>query len=409
MKYVKNYTCTICQKEFDSHENLYTCPSCGEKGILDVAYDYGRLKKVMTKSFFSNNKDYSMWRYKDVMSIKDDQLSKTLQVGWTPLYQSNQLAKKIGLNKLMIKDEGLNPTASLKDRASAVAVIKALEEGVDTISCSSTGNAASSLAGNAARLGLSTVIFVPERAPQGKLVQLLIYGSKVISVRGDYRATFELSKQAIEHWGWYNRNAAINPHLVEGKKTVALEIAEQLDWQIPDWVAVSVGDGCTIGGVYKGFFDLLQIGIIDRIPRLLGVQAEGCSPFYKAFIRESPLEPEEENTIADSISVGVPRNPVKALNAVKESEGTWITVTDKAILEAMQTLGATEGIFGEPAGIAGLAGVIKAIHSGIIKSDESVCIIVTGNGLKDVKNAMAATGKPLAIEPDIEVLKKLMI
>lgn len=408
MKYVKNYMCTICGREYDISEKIYTCPACGDKGILDVQYDYDGLKKVMTSSYFDNNRDYSMWRYKDVMSVKENNLSETLRVGWTPLYRSNRLADKIGVKELFIKDEGLNPTASLKDRASAVAVVKAMEEGFNTISCSSTGNAASSLAGNAARLGLSTVIFVPERAPQGKLAQLLIYGAKVISVKGDYRETFELSKKAIEHWGWYNRNAAINPHMVEGKKTVALEIAEQLKWQVTDWVAVSVGDGCTIAGAYKGFYDLFSVGLIDRIPRLLGVQAEGCCPFYTAFIEDKPLRPTQENTIADSISVGVPRNPIKGVNAVRRSEGIWITVSDEAILEAMKILGTYEGIFGEPAGVAGLAGVIKATHDGIIKGDESVSIIVTGNGLKDVKNALVAAGKPIVSEPNIEELKKHM-
>lgn len=349
-----------------------------------------------------------MWRYSDVMSVDPEYIKGTLKVGWTPLYEANRLGDIVGVKSLMIKDEGLNPTASLKDRASAVAVVKAMEEGYDTIACSSTGNAASSLAGNAARLGLSTVIFVPERAPQGKLAQLLIYGAKVISVKGDYRATFELSKAAIDHWGWYNRNAAINPHLVEGKKTVALEIAEQMNWQVPDWVVVSVGDGCTIGGAYKGFYDLYSLGLIDRIPKILGVQAEGCCPFYTAYTSNEPLKPTEENTLADSISVGIPRNPVKGLNAVKHSNGTWITVTDEAILEAMKTLGSSEGIFGEPAGVTGLAGLMKAVKEGIVKSDETVAMIVTGNGLKDVKNALQAAGEPIKCEPDIEALKPYM-
>ena len=257
-------------------------------------------------------------------------------------------------------------------------------------------------------MGLSTVIFVPERAPQGKLAQLLIYGARVISVKGDYKETFELSKEAIEYYGWYNRNAAINSHLVEGKKTVAMEIAEQLGWKVPDWVVVSVGDGCTIGGVYKGFYDLFQIGFIDHIPKILGVQAEGCCPFYNSYIQGKPLQPTKENTIADSISVGVPRNPVKAINAVEKSNGTWITVSDKAILDSMKLLGSTEGIFGEPAGVAGLAGLIKAIDENIISYNESVSIIITGNGLKDVKNALIAAGKPILCEPDINLLKEYL-
>lgn len=409
MKYVRNYRCTVCGETFDREEKILTCPVCGDKGILDVEYDYEALKGVLTRDFFEANDDYTMWRYRDVMSVDDSFIKGTLRVGWTPLYEANRLGDVVGVKSLMIKDEGLNPTASLKDRASAVAVVKAMEEGYDTVACSSTGNAASSLAGNAARVGLSTVIFVPERAPQGKLAQLLIYGAKVISVQGDYRDTFELSKAAIDHWGWYNRNAAINPHLVEGKKTVALEIAEQMNWQVPDWVVVSVGDGCTIGGVYKGFYDCYMLGLIDRIPKILGVQAEGCCPFYTAYLSDEPLKPTEENTLADSISVGIPRNPVKGLNAVKASGGTWITVTDEAILEAMKTLGSSEGIFGEPAGVTGLAGLNKAVQEGIVIPDESVAMIVTGNGLKDVKNALQAAGEPIKCKPDIEALKPYMV
>lgn len=204
--------------------------------------------------------------------------SASLRVGWTPLYRSLRLGDELGLKALYVKDDGLNPTASLKDRASAVAVAKALELGYDTISCSSTGNAASSCAGNAARVGLKTVIFVPERAPQGKLAQMLVFGAQVVSVIGDYRETFNLSKAAIDKYGWYNRNAGINPVMAEGKKTVSFEIAEQLNFAPTDWVAVSVGDGCTIGGVYLGFRDLFALGMIDRIPKILGVQSTGCSP-----------------------------------------------------------------------------------------------------------------------------------
>lgn len=408
MEFVSYYECTLCHEKYDKSSPYLTCPKCGEKGILDVCYDYEAIKKVFTKESLKKNHDATMWRYRPLMSVANRDFSSTLKVGGTPLYQSNGLSKKLNIKNLYIKDEGLNPTASLKDRASAVAVIKALELGMDTISCSSTGNAASSLAGNAARMGLKTVIFVPKRAPKGKLAQLLIYGSTVISVDGNYNDTFELSKEAIDRFGWYNRNAAINPHLVEGKKTVAFEIAEQLEFEVPDWVVVSVGDGCTIAGVYKGFYDLYKIGFIEKIPKLLGVQAEGCAPLYKAFITNQPFEPAEENTIADSISVGVPRNPIKALNGVKASKGTFITVSDEAILDAMRVLGREEGIFGEPAGVTSLAGLMAALNEGIIKPSEKICVIVTGNGLKDVANALVASGEPISCPPEMGRLTKLL-
>lgn len=401
MKYVKNYECTICHQVYPKDSDLLTCPSCGEKGILSINYDYDALRTVLTKDYFKNNDDYTMWRYLPMMSVRQTNLVDTLKIGWTPLYHSNRLHKIIGLDSLYIKDEGLNPTASLKDRASGVAVMKALEGNHDIISCSSTGNAASSLAGNAARMGLKTVIFVPKRAPLGKLSQLMIYGSNVISVDGDYKDTFNLSKMAIDHFGWYNRNAAINPHLIEGKKTVALEIAEQLDFKPTDWVVVTVGDGCTIGGVYKGFKELKCLGLITEIPKILGVQSSGCAPFYEAHVNNLPLAESEENTIADSIAVGIPRNPLKAQRAVLESNGSWMTCSDEEILGAMKLLGKAEGIFGEPAAVAGLAGLINAISKGLIKQAESVTLIVTGNGLKDTANALKTVGKPVLLKPNL--------
>ncbi|MBN2882423.1 MAG: threonine synthase [Clostridia bacterium] len=408
MIHIEGFQCTLCNREYEAGERLFTCPSCGEKGILEIKFDYSQIKKVMNRSYFERNKDYSMFRYSPLISVDTTDSSRYLKVGWTPLYKANRIGRHTGLSDLYFKDDGINPTASLKDRASAVAVAGAIETGNEIIACSSTGNAASSLAGNAARMGLKTVIFVPERAPEGKLAQLLLFGARVIVVRGDYSDAFDLSKKAIEKWGWYNRNAAINPHLVEGKKTVALEIAEQMNWKVPDWVAVSVGDGCTVAGVYKGFYDLLQLGITDRIPRILGVQSDGCSPFVTAAVNKEPLKIAEENTIADSISVGIPRNPVKALNAVEKSNGQWVAVSDQHILKVMALLGSEEGIFAEPAGATGYAGVEAAIEMGIIKPGESVCAIVTGNGLKDVKNVMKASGKPMFMEPDIKELEKYM-
>ena len=404
MNYIKGYRCTLCEKFFPYGEVDLTCPVCGEKGILDVEYDYDVLKKVLTKDYFKNNHDYSMWRYAPLMGIKDDHIHEMLRIGWTPLVKSCNLAKELGLKELYIKDDGLNPSGSSKDRASGVAVLKAIEAGAKVISCSSTGNAASSCACHAAHMGLPAVIFVPKRAPIGKLTQISLYGATLVVVDGDYKAAFRLSKEAIDKYGWYNRNAAINPFMVEGKKTVSLEIAEQLNFKPTDWVVVSVGDGCTIGGVYKGFNELFKLGFIERIPKILGVQSTGCEPFVVASKNHEPLKECEENTIADSIAVGIPRNPIKALRAVEYSQGAWISVPDTEIIEAMSLLGRKEGIFGEPAGVAGLAGLRKAIKDGIISKDESVTVIVTGNGLKDPNNAQKAISKPELMEPSIEKL-----
>ena len=363
------------------------------------------IRENFTPDDISSSDNYTMWRYRPFLPVEEDTVQPPLRVGWSPLYEEPRMAEKLGIRKFWLKDDGLNPTASLKDRASSMGVAKAIEAGYDTIACSSTGNAASSLAGNAAAAGLKTYIFVPERAPIGKVAQLLIFGANVVSVKGNYEETFELSKAAIDEYGWYNRNAAINCYLMEGKKTVALEIAEQLGWEVPDYVALSVGDGCTIGGVWKGFRDLYQAGMIDRLPRIISVQASGCCPINTA-AAAGTMEwiPQEENTLADSIAVGVPRNPVKALRAIQESNGVVVNVSDEEIMEAMRLLGRHAGVFAEPAGAAGTAGVKKAIETGLIERDASVVTIVTGNGLKDVNNAIRAAGEPMSIKPDMEAL-----
>ncbi len=401
MKYVLGAKCVKCGREYAAVPDLTTC-ACG--GILDIQYDYAAIRRDCSPRDLEGNPDRSMWRYRPFLPVEETTAPPPLRVGWSPLYKADRLAGELGLKTLYIKDDGLNPTASLKDRASAMAVAKAKEAGADTIACSSTGNAASSLAGNAAAAGFATYIFVPSRAPKGKVAQLRIFGATVISVDGSYEDTFELSKAAIDKWGWYNRNAAINPYLSEGKKTVTLEIMEQLGWQVPDYIALSVGDGCTIAGAWKGLKDLYAAGFIEKLPRLIAVQAEGCCPLNRAIQTGQPWQPMEENTLADSIAVGVPRNPDKALNAIRESEGVAVNVSDEEILAAMRLLGRTQGVFGEPAGVTGTAGVKKALELGLIPPDSTVVSIVTGNGLKDVANGIKAAGEPMLVRPDMEAL-----
>ena len=401
MKYVLGAKCTRCGAEYEALPTITTC-KCG--GILDIQYSYSAIRDHFSPADLEQNHDYSMWRYRPFLPVEEDSPAPPLRVGWSPLYKADRLSKVLGLKTLYIKDDGQNPTASLKDRASAMAVVKAREAGADTIACSSTGNAASSLAGNAAAAGLSTYIFVPSRAPRGKVAQLRIFGATVISVEGSYEDTFELSRVAIDRWGWYNRNAAINPYLSEGKKTVSFELMEQLGWQVPDYVALSVGDGCTIAGVWKGLKDLYETGFIDRLPRLISVQAEGCCPLNRALQTGESWSPMEENTLADSIAVGVPRNADKALNAVRESNGIAVNVSDEEILAAMRLLGRTQGVFGEPAGVTGTAGVKKALELGLIDPDSTVVSIVTGNGLKDVANGIRAAGEPMLVRPDLDTL-----
>lgn len=402
MKQVISAVCIHCGHEVEATPTITTCPKCG--GILDIKYDYKWISAHVTRETLERRSDRTMWRFREFLPVEGTARRPRLRVGGSPLYDCQNLADRLGIRKLYVKDDGVNPTASLKDRASAMAVVKAEEARADTIACSSTGNAASSLAGNAAAAGFRTYIFVPSRAPKGKVSQLMIFGANVISVKGSYEDTFRLSAEAIDRWGWYNRNAAINPYLMEGKKTVALEIAEQLNWNMTDYVAISVGDGCTISGVWKGFTDLYAVGLIDKLPRLISVQAEGCCPLNRAIQTDTAWEPMEENTIADSIAVGVPRNPDKALRAIRESNGICVNVSDEEILAAMRLLGRTCGVFGEPAGVTGTAGVKKAVELGLIPSDATVTSVVTGNGLKDTANAIAAAGEPIAIAPDMDLL-----
>jgi len=403
MRNVTGARCTICGKVSPAGPETTVCPHCG--GILDIEYDFDYIRSCFRKQPLQERSDPTMWRYLELLPVEGPGTRPKLRVGGSPLYKADALGKELGIRELWIKDDGQNPTASLKDRASAMAVVKACEAGKTTIACSSTGNAASSLAGNAAAAGLSTFIFVPSRAPKGKVAQLMMFGATVILVEGSYEDTFRISAEAIERWGWYNRNAAINPYLMEGKKTVSLEIAEQLSFKMPDYVAVSVGDGCTIGGVWKGFKDLYQAGLIDRLPRIISVQASGCCPINTA-AAAGTMEwvPQEENTLADSIAVGVPRNPVKALRAISESNGVTVNVSDEEIMAAMRLLGKHAGVFAEPAGAAGTAGVKKAVETGLIERNASVVSIVTGNGLKDVNNAIRAAGEPMSIRPEMDAL-----
>lgn len=401
MENVKYAKCVKCGKTYEATPDLTTC-TCG--GILDIVYDYDYIKAHLTKEILAERRDNSMWRYRELLPVEKDTTNTPLRVGWTPLYEVDALARELGIKKLYVKDDGLNPTASLKDRASAMAVAKAKEAGAQVIACSSTGNAASSLAGNAAAAGLKTYIFVPSRAPKGKVAQLMTFGATVISVEGSYEETFELSKKAIDKWGWYDRNAAINPYLSEGKKTVSLEIMEQLQWKVPDYIAISVGDGCTIAGLWKGLKDLYAIGFIDRLPRLISAQAEGCHPLNRAIENDEPWYPMEEDTLADSIAVGVPRNADKALMAIRESNGLVVNVTDEEIMAAQKLLGLRCGVFGEPAGVTGTAGLKKLCEAGKIPADATVVSVVTGNGLKDVANAIKACGEPITIPGDMDCL-----
>ncbi len=398
--------CVVCGQ---THKRRvpYTCPQCGVDGILDVLYRYEEVRRRMTRRALAQ-RQYSQWRYRELLPIATQAALPALQVGWTPLFAARALARHIGLHELYLKDDGRNPTGSLKDRASAVAVVRARRQGTAIVACASTGNAASSLAGMAACFGLRCVIFVPQRTPEPKLTQLSIFGATVFRVLGGYDDAFRLSQQSCARWGWYDRNCAINPYLVEGKKTVGLEIAEQLDWKVADWIAVSVGDGCTLAGTWKAFRELRLLGLISRTPRMLGVQAAGAAPVTEAFQSGAPLRPMVPQTIADSIAVGVPRNWIKAIAAIKESGGAMINVSDDEILDAMRYQGRLTGIFAEPAAAAAIAGLKRAVAEGLIAQRASAVAVVTGNGLKDIRAAQSAVAGPCDVPADGSGVEKIL-
>ncbi|MFR1708378.1 MAG: threonine synthase [Clostridium sp.] len=404
MEKIKELVCSKCGKKVGENV-MYHCPNCGTEGTLDVTYNMDLIKENLTKEYLNNNDDESIWRYLPILPLESKEGIAPLQVGWTPLYKANRLEKILNIEKIYIKDEGRNPTASFKDRATAVGVAKAIELKKDIICAASTGNAASSLSGFAACMGINNYIFVPKSIPEAKLAQLLVFGSNVILVDGDYDTAFDFCLKAVEHFGWYNRSCAINPYLAEGKKTAAFEICEQLNFKVPDKVIMAVGDGCSISSVWKGFKEFYELDLIDKLPTMVSVQAIGSNPVnrtYRNGSRKFDYIPPE--TIADSISVGIPRNGYKALNTLEESNGIAIDVSDEEILSAITTLARQTGVFGEPAGVTSFAGLKKLVDLGKINEDETVVIIVSGSGLKDVKSAQRAVSKPELVKPDINEL-----
>jgi threonine synthase len=371
--------------------------------VLDVEFDDARARRALTRRALAA-RPRDMWRYAELLPVPAGGRRPPLHVGWTPVAETPRLADWIGIRGLRLKDEGRNPTASFKDRASAVGIARALLRRARVVACASTGNAASSLAGAAASVGLPAVIFVPEFAPEPKVAQLLVFGARVVRVKGTYDQTWELCQRACARHGWYNRNAAVNPSLVEGKKTCGLEIGEQLGAEAPDWVAVSVGDGCTFAGTWKGLREMHALGLLPRLPRMLGVQADGARPLVDAYEQGRDLQPSRAETLADSICVGHPRNWRKALRAVRESNGAMVAVPDAAILEAMREAGRRAGVFGEPAGVAALAGLRMAVERGIVGPRQRALAVVTGSGLKDVRSAIRAAGEPVTLAADDDQL-----
>lgn len=405
------YHCSLCGKEYGPDEVMYVCPQDG--GNLDVVLDYDGIRKKFRKEDVTSRTDFSMWRYLPLLPVEDPEAEGTSMgvVGWTPIYTPRRLADKLGLHKLWIKDDGRNPSASFKDRASSLLVARAREINADVIVTASTGNAGAALACMAAAVGHKAVIFAPKTAPQAKVAQLLVFGAQVILVDGNYDMAFDLSIQAAQTFGWYCRNTGYNPFTAEGKKTAAFEIWEMVmengyDSNRPLNVFVSVGDGNIISGLHKGFKDLHALGWMETMPRIFGIQSEGSAAVANAFhAGTETITPVSATTIADSISVDLPRDGVRAVRAATQTGGKYITVKDEEIIAAIAELGKV-AIFAEPAGATAYAGLCKAVKEGHIGPEDPVLVMNTGSGLKDVRAAMQAVKEAPIIEPSMAALKK---
>jgi threonine synthase len=407
------YHCSICNSEYQPTDILYTCPKCG--GNLDVELDYSLIRSKYQIEDITSRTDYSLWRYLPLLPVEDPGGFGTplRYAGWTPLYAPPALSKKLGLEQFWIKDEGRNPTASFKDRASSIVVARAREIKAEIIVTASTGNAGAALAGMSAAIGQKAIIFAPKTAPQAKIAQLLIYGAKVILVDGNYDSAFDLTIEAAQEFGWYCRNTGYNPFTAEGKKTAALEIWEQICLNQPEnshplSIFVSVGDGNIISGIHKGFKDLQALGWLKQMPRIFGIQSDKSAAIANTyFAGNETIVPIEATTLADSISVDLPRDGVRAVRAARDTGGAYITVADEEIIAGIGELG-KYGIFVEPAGSTAFAGLKKALVEKVIAPDDPVVVINTGNGLKDVRAAMMAVKEAPVIEPTMASLKKYL-
>lgn len=395
------FECNDCGKQYQADEVQYICPSCKEKntdekpplGVLKTKFDYDFLKKKHKENLAAHLIETDFF---DLMPIENKGNLPNLRIGKTPLIKLNKLGKHELIFDLYLKDDSQNPTYSFKDRASALVSAFAKEKGIQTIVAASTGNAGSSLAGICAAQEQKAVVFVPETAPKAKLTQIIMYGAQIVPVAGNYDKAFEMSIEATEKFGWYNRNTAFNPFTIEGKKTVAFELFAELGNQAPDNVFVSVGDGCIISGVYKGFEDLLELGLIDKIPTIYAVQSEKSANLADNLATDE-FTAKPATTLADSISVDIPRNFFMAKKFLRKYNGKAVKVTDTEILMSSKLLSMNSGLFAEPAGATAYAGMYKTAILGKIRKDTKNVVLLTGSGLKDLNSVQSVIEMPKSI------------
>ena len=395
------YKCFNCKKEFSSKviekEFHYLCPSCGNagknkplEGVFTVEYDYNELKKKLSREDFLKLTPGKFWLYPDLWPINFQNFSND-QLIKLALPSDQLLEYNSGKREFWILDDTRNPTLSYKDRASSLVALKALQLGINKIAAASTGNAGSSLAGICARLGLKARIYVPRNIPEAKRIQIEAYGAELIVVDGDYDKAFDVCLEESKINNWYNRNTAYNPLTIEGKKSAAYDIFISSQGNVPDVIFVPVGDGVIISGIYKGFKELLSLGWIDKLPKLIAVQSSGSDALVR-YLDTGKFEYKPANTIADSISAGAPRNLYMAANAVKKSNGFAIAVTDKEILSAQKEFIKQTGILCEPSCASVYAAYKKLLSDDKLNSTDKILLLITGNGLKDIESLRKLAG-----------------
>ncbi|MCZ7592225.1 MAG: threonine synthase [Kiritimatiellae bacterium] len=405
--HVSGFRCLRCGAEQPKSFDGMLCPLCEYN--LDVEYNYA----AIDPHNWMNERD-DLFRYSALLPVSNLGLTPVQRVGQTPLYHAARAGKARGLSQLYVKDDGMNPSASFKDRAGAVALVVARERNASVIAASTTGNAGSSMAALTAGVGFPCVIFVPATAPAAKIAQLLVFGAKVIAVQGTYDQAYDLCETACEEMGWFNRNTGFNPFTREGKKTCSFEIWEQLGGQAPDHLLVGSGDGNIISGIWKGFRDLLALGLIKKMPALYSCQSEKSAAIATAVRavqdrsavdwKALKLPTVKSETLADSISVDYPSDGIAAMRAMFETGGDAITVSEDEILRAIPDLAQSTGVFAEPAATACWAALDKLLTMKTIAHDEKVVCVITGNGLKDVASARKTVGQPITVEPTIEAV-----
>jgi threonine synthase len=400
--------CISCRTKYSLDEIIYFCKKCGD--ILEIKLDYDTTKDMLQKSDWRKT-PLSVWRYRDLMPIRDQSKIVTLKEGGTGLHQCKRLGKALGLKELHVKNEGENPTGSFKDRGMTVGVTKAAELGVKSVICASTGNTSASLAAYAAKAGLHCAVLIPSgKIAYGKLAQAMIYGSKVLQVRGNFDQALDIVFKLSEKHGSIYLLNSINPFRIEGQKSLGFEICEQLNNESPDRIIVPVGNAGNISAIWKGFTEFHNLGFVKKLPKMTGIQAVGSAPIAEMIKKGSnEIKPVvKPETVATAIRIGAPVSWKKAVKAIRDSGGTAETVTDDEILAAQKTLSRLEGLFVEPASASSIAGLKKLVENGTVDKNERIVCVTTGHGLKDPDIAVRMSEKPLEVDAEVEAIEKVL-